>query len=74
MRRIFLIVLVLVMTGCTTDGVYDSGKTWTLVGAVAAGGIIASQGSSGSGNDDCWYRSASNNPTGGGVNSHYLCK
>lgn len=50
--KILLIAVLLLMTGCTTNGVYDSGKTWTLVGAVVVGSIAASSGGGGGGEPD----------------------
>ena len=46
MKKLFSILLLVALAGCTTNGVYDSGKTWTLIGAVAVGGYAASQGGS----------------------------
>ena len=44
MKKLVSIALLIMVAGCTTNGVYDSGKTWTLIGAVAVGGVAASQG------------------------------
>jgi len=44
MLKVVLVVLTLMISGgCTTNGLYDPNKTWLLVGAVAVGGVIASQ-------------------------------
>lgn len=42
-KKLILLTVLICSAGCTTNGVYDSGKTWMLVGALAIGGIAASQ-------------------------------
>ena len=44
-----LIIMLVLLTGCTTNGVYDNGKTWALIGGVALGSaVLISQQDSGS--------------------------
>ena len=43
--RTLLVLIVLALSGCTTNGQYDSGKTWTLITVVAIGSVVASQSS-----------------------------
>lgn len=50
-RTLIALALAVVLAGCTTNGVYDSTKTWTLVG-VGAGLAIAASSSGSSGGDD----------------------
>ena len=45
MRKLAMLLAALSMTACTTNGQYDAGKTWLLVGAVVVGGVVASNGS-----------------------------
>ena len=42
-----ILMVLLLLSGCTTNGVYDPGKTWLLVGAVVVGSVAASQSSDG---------------------------
>ena len=35
-----LIIMLVLLTGCTTNGVYDNGKTWALIGGVALGSAV----------------------------------
>ena len=39
--RILLLMALVAFGGCTTNGVYDNAKTWTLIGGVVVGGAIA---------------------------------
>lgn len=58
MKNIIALVLVLVLAGCTTNGVYDSGKTWTLIGAVVVGAVVVSSQSDSTPHEhelDCFY-------------------
>lgn len=34
-------LVILALTGCTTNGAYDEGKTWALVGGIAIGAAVA---------------------------------
>jgi len=43
----------MMLAGCTTNGVYDAKKTWTLVGVLAVGAYAASQSDSGSSGPNC---------------------
>jgi hypothetical protein len=45
MKFLLVLVLVVVLSGCTTNGQYDSGKTWTLITVVAIGAVVALQDS-----------------------------
>jgi hypothetical protein len=63
MKRLLIIALFLALSGCTTNGVYDSGKTWMLVGAVVVGGVAASGGGGSSGGEDCHYDNGNDNIT-----------
>ncbi len=48
MKKLNLICIALaLLSGCTTNGVYDPVKTWTLVGALAVGAYVASESDSG---------------------------
>jgi len=51
-KAILAALLALSMTACTTNGVYDSGKTWTLVGVGAGLALAAASGGSSGGDDD----------------------
>ena len=44
MKTLLMVIAILSLSGCTTNGTFDAGKTWLLVGAVVVGGVIASQG------------------------------
>ena len=57
MRKLVIALMLLgLSSACTTNGVYDNGKTWTLVGAVVVGGIVASQsGGNSNAEQDCFY-------------------
>ena len=45
---------ILFLSGCTTNGVYDAKKTWTLIGTVAVGSYLLSEsGSSGDSTPAC---------------------
>ena len=46
-KLVGIALALMILTGCTTNGVYDSGKTWTLVGIVAVGAIAASKSDGG---------------------------
>lgn len=50
-----IILAVILLSGCTTNGVYDPVKTWTLVGIVAVGGIAASDSSDTTDNRHCGF-------------------
>ena len=56
MKKItLLITAILMVSGCTTNGAYDSQKTWLLVGAVVVGGAAAANSSGGGNNGkDCF--------------------
>lgn len=47
MKTIKIMLLLALLSGCTTNGVYDPVKTWTLVGALAVGAYVASENDSG---------------------------
>lgn len=55
MRKLVIALMLLgLSSACTTNGVYDSGKTWTLVGAIVVGSaVIASQKGSDSPVEEC---------------------
>ena len=44
-----LIVLLALLSGCTTNGQFDAQETWTLIGVVVVGGAIAASQSGGGG-------------------------
>ena len=56
MKKLIALMAILALSGCTTNGQFDAPKTWTLVGAVVVGSILASSGgnSSASGENCHW--------------------
>ena len=65
-KRLSLLAAILLLSGCTTNGQYDAGKTWTLVGVLAVGAVVASQegGSSDSG-QNCYIYLGPGETSGG---------
>lgn len=54
MKKLNLICIALaLLSGCTTNGVYDPVKTWTLVGALAVGAYVASESDSSTPAQEC---------------------
>ena len=54
-----LITLCLLISGCTTNGVYDSKKTWLAIGTVVVAGALLSSSDS---YEDCeTFRSTDGN-------------
>jgi len=43
MKRLLLIALLFAASACTTNGVYDGRKTWTLIGGVVVAGYITTK-------------------------------
>ena len=68
MKTTLALLTLILLSGCTTNGVYDAKKTWTLVGVVAVGGVAASQnGGSKDKGPDCYIAIG---PSG----SDHICK
>ena len=58
-----LLPLLIVLAGCTTNGQFDAGKTWMLVGAVAVGSMIAADDNADNSGSNCHWVVGSNGST-----------
>jgi len=59
-RLITILIAILAMAGCTTNGVYDSGKTWALVGGIVIGGAVVANADSKSAGSNCYWAVSAN--------------
>lgn len=49
LKLVSSLVGILLLSACTTNGVYDAKKTWALIGTVAVGSYLLSESGSSSG-------------------------